>query len=74
MGYHRIAVPHVLQVSESLWFSFLLFHSTSLAVHGATLAKWACCGSLISLNNTNRTSVGKDKAQIGCSHAAVLRR
>lgn len=29
------------------------------------------CSTLISLNNTNQTSAGKDKAHVGCSHAAA---
>lgn len=51
----------------------------SPTIHSVTLARQphrrhcrrCSCSTLISLNNTNQTSAGKDKAHVGCSHAAA---
>lgn len=59
------------QTIENHTFLLDFFHPI-LSIHGATLAKRVCCGGLIPLNNTNGTSVGKDKAQIGRTRAAAL--
>lgn len=56
--------------SNPLWSFFSPI--VSVFIHSVTVAELACWSSLISLNNTNRTSVGKDKAHIGWKHAAVL--
>lgn len=45
----------------------------SPTIRSVTLARQprCSCSTLISLNNTNQTSAGKDKAHVGCSRAAA---